>query len=157
MVDCGDPGVLQNGGRNFSSSTKFGSVVTYMCADDFRLTGTQNRTCQSNGRWSGALPVCSPSVCGDPGKLDNGRVEFTDEFKILSMAAYFCSTGYRLRGFRFSVRVCLSGGHWSSRQPSCERKPDFVHAWDKCTCVYAQTIMSMFNGDLVTSIPCSSC
>ena len=141
MVDCGDPGGIQNGGRNFSSSTKFGSVVTYTCAEDFKITGTQNRTCQSNGQWSGALPTCSPSVCGDPGKLENGRVEFTDEFKILSMATYFCSTGYHLNGF--SVRVCLSGGQWSSRQPSCERKLDVVHAPDKCACTYTSYNVSV--------------
>ena len=120
MVNCGDPGVIRIGSRNFSSGTEFASVVTYTCPDGYQLTGAQTRTCQSNGRWSSTLPMCTPSGCGDPGELDNGRVEFSNDFKIFSMATYFCSSGYRLRGM--SVRMCLSGGQWSSRQPSCERE-----------------------------------
>ena len=41
--------------------TTFGSVATYMCNDSFMLTGTDTRTCQADGTWSGDNPTCGES------------------------------------------------------------------------------------------------
>lgn len=56
-VNCQDPGTPANG-RRLLSSTFEGAVVEYFCSRGFELEGDQQRTCQSNGQWSGALPVC---------------------------------------------------------------------------------------------------
>lgn len=35
-----------------------GSTVTYKCDAGYELFGSETRTCQENGRWSGSLPFC---------------------------------------------------------------------------------------------------
>ena len=57
-VGCGDPGTPTNGQRSLSSTT-YNSVVTYTCDVRYTLQGMNNRTCQSNGQWSGSLPQCN--------------------------------------------------------------------------------------------------
>ena len=57
QVDCGDPGVLTNGGRTLGSTT-FRSQVVYSCNTGYVLDGNENRECQANGSWSGGLPRC---------------------------------------------------------------------------------------------------
>ena len=57
-VDCGDPGTPTNGHLNFSSAT-YNSVVTYTCDVGYTLQGSNSRTCQSNGEWSGRVPQCN--------------------------------------------------------------------------------------------------
>ena len=60
-VDCGDPGILTNGQRRLSSTT-YNSVVTYTCDVDYTLQGSNSRSCQSNGQWSGSVPQCNGTV-----------------------------------------------------------------------------------------------
>ena len=57
-VDCRDPGTPTNGQRSLSSTT-YNSVVTYTCDVGYTLQGSNSRTCQSNGQWSGSLPQCN--------------------------------------------------------------------------------------------------
>ena len=57
-VDCGDPGTPTNGQRSLSSTT-YTSVVTYTCGVGYTLQGSNSRTCQSNGQWSGSVPQCN--------------------------------------------------------------------------------------------------
>ena len=38
------------------SSTIYNSVVTYTCDVGYTLQGSNSRTCQSNGQWSGSVP-----------------------------------------------------------------------------------------------------
>ena len=57
VVDCGDPGTLTNGQRSLPSTT-YNSVVTYTCDVGYTLQGSNSRTCQSDGQWSGSVPRC---------------------------------------------------------------------------------------------------
>ena len=56
-IDCGDPGTPTSGQRSLSSTT-YNSVVTYTCDVGYTLQGSNSRTCQSNGQWSGSVPQC---------------------------------------------------------------------------------------------------
>lgn len=57
VVDCGSPGTPTNGLSDIIT-TIFGSVVNHSCDDEFILCGSENRTCQANGMWSGSVPDC---------------------------------------------------------------------------------------------------
>ena len=57
-VDCGDPGTPTNGQRTLSSTT-YNSVVTYTCNAGYTLEGSNSRTCQFTGQWSGSVPQCN--------------------------------------------------------------------------------------------------
>ena len=35
-----------------------GDTATYTCDDGYELIGSDTRTCQSNGEWSGSAPTC---------------------------------------------------------------------------------------------------
>ncbi len=40
------------------TSTAFGAVATYRCHSGFLIEGDEERTCQADGSWSGAIPIC---------------------------------------------------------------------------------------------------
>ena len=62
LVDCGDPGQLENGVRSLVSMT-FGSTVTFSCNLNFTLSGPNQRVCQADGFWSDFQPVCKRKCC----------------------------------------------------------------------------------------------
>ena len=37
----------------------FGDTCSFTCATGYELTGSDTRTCQSDGSWSGSVAVCS--------------------------------------------------------------------------------------------------
>lgn len=64
LVDCGDPGQLQDGVRRLAGVT-FGSSVTFFCNSNFTLSGPNRRVCQADGFWSDFQPECKRRfACG---------------------------------------------------------------------------------------------
>lgn len=57
LVDCGDPGTPRSG-RKTGTNYKFGGKVSYICNNGFQLSGSQTRSCQASGSWSGSAPDC---------------------------------------------------------------------------------------------------
>ena len=62
VIDCGDPGMPDNGVTT-GTSTTLGSVVTHVCNVGFKLVGENERTCSVSGNWSAPLPVCEGKLC----------------------------------------------------------------------------------------------
>ena len=60
-IECGDPGVPQNGSRQLSGRTA-GSSVAYRCDSGFELVGAQTLRCMDSGEWSDRLPQCRGTV-----------------------------------------------------------------------------------------------
>lgn len=60
-VECGPLDYPDNGIVNIDG-TRVGSVATYTCTVGFVLVGDEERTCQTNGEWSGQEPVCNSKV-----------------------------------------------------------------------------------------------
>ena len=62
VIDCGDPGTTPTNGQRSISSTTYNSVVMYTCDVGYTLQGSNSRTCQSDGQWSGSVPQCSSEL-----------------------------------------------------------------------------------------------
>ena len=56
-INCGNPSTPTNGQPTLSNTT-YNSVVTYACDVNYTLLGSDSRTCQSDGQWSGSVPQC---------------------------------------------------------------------------------------------------
>ena len=56
-VDCGNLPDPTNG-RVVLSGTIFRSTATYQCFSGYTISGTETRTCQDDGEWSGVAPTC---------------------------------------------------------------------------------------------------
>ena len=59
VVDCGDPGQLTNGLRKDKNMTTYNSMVHYFCNPEYILSGSRERVCQADGKWSGTQPKCT--------------------------------------------------------------------------------------------------
>ena len=51
-----------NGNVDVTDGTNTGSVATYSCDDGYTLSGSETRTCEEGGLWSGDAPVCEGKV-----------------------------------------------------------------------------------------------
>ena len=144
VVDCDDPGSPSNGDRRLVSTT-FRSQVQYECRRGYRLEGASERTCQSNGQWSGNLPSCVLIDCGDPGEPQNGRVSLSSGTTLGSRATFVCNTGYESSSSR--SRVCQSDGSWSGSVATCQRKLEGLKLFTVNTYIY----MYFFAADAVVN------
>ena len=54
---CDEPVAPANGDK-ISTGNVEGDTVAYFCNKGYNLTGDANRTCLSNGQWSGIQPEC---------------------------------------------------------------------------------------------------
>ena len=55
-MDCGSLSISH--GAVVVEMTTLGSVALYSCDRGFTLVGSDSRTCEANGRWSGEEPLC---------------------------------------------------------------------------------------------------
>ncbi|XP_074620011.1 sushi, von Willebrand factor type A, EGF and pentraxin domain-containing protein 1-like [Acropora palmata] len=113
---CGNPGVPANGNKN-STSYKYGNSVKFECNSGYSLQGSEVRTCQTNGLWTGTQPICQIVNCGDPGTPANG-IRYGDSFTYQSSIFIECDPGYKLVGDL--TRTCQADGTWSGSQPTCQ-------------------------------------
>ena len=58
LGSCDEPETPDNGHKVYTGIRE-GERVTYFCNRGFKLSGDANRTCQSNGQWSGTQPKCN--------------------------------------------------------------------------------------------------
>ncbi|KAB0365770.1 hypothetical protein FD754_009926 [Muntiacus muntjak] len=113
---CGDPGTPGHGSRQ-ESDFRTKSSVRFACDTGYILHGSEERTCLSNGSWTGRQPECKAVQCGNPGTTANGKVFRIDGTTFSSSVIYSCVEGYILSGP--SVRQCTANGTWSGTLPNC--------------------------------------
>ena len=101
-----------------SAGVFIGSRATYTCSSGYSLVGDSARLCQSDGTWTGRIPICRIIRCGGLSSPSNGRVTIIDE-TIGGTAVYTCNSGYTLVGR--DTRTCQDDGSWSGTPPICRR------------------------------------
>ena len=60
-VSCGILDGPDNGAINCTGSV-YEDTCSFTCDYGYELTGSDTRTCQSNGSWSGDETVCEPGI-----------------------------------------------------------------------------------------------
>ena len=64
LVPCTSLTDLNNGAMNCSMGnvSSYGDTCSFTCNTGYELTGSDTRTCQSNGSWSGNETICTGKV-----------------------------------------------------------------------------------------------
>ncbi|ELU17736.1 hypothetical protein CAPTEDRAFT_108886, partial [Capitella teleta] len=117
-TSCDSPDYPMNGeivGTDFTLNR----IIHYSCSEGYRLRGSSQSTCLSNGKWSGNTRECDPVSCGDPGPPQNGAKDGSI-FYFPHSVVFSCYAGYILQGA--SEVQCTEGGTWSAPPPACIRK-----------------------------------
>eukprot|EP00794_Sanderia_malayensis_P006969 gene6969-7754_t len=113
---CCKPSIPSHSTFYSDNSYNYGNKVYTKCDAGYVTGGSDLRTCQNNGQWSGSQTTCTIQNCGNPGTVTNGiRLMSSTTYK--STARYFCNPGYTLRGS--GNRVCQADGTWSGQATSC--------------------------------------
>ncbi|XP_077496349.1 seizure protein 6 homolog, partial [Amblyomma americanum] len=121
---CPSPGSIANGAVDVpAGALVVNTKVQYRCNQGYTLVGNSERTCQSDGTWSGAEPTCQgaspPASCTRPGSIANGAVDVpAGALVVNTKVQYRCNQGYTLVGN--SERTCQSDGIWSGAEPTCQ-------------------------------------
>ncbi|XP_070563038.1 LOW QUALITY PROTEIN: sushi, von Willebrand factor type A, EGF and pentraxin domain-containing protein 1-like [Ptychodera flava] len=115
-VECGQPEEVSNSVRVAPQGYTYKSSISYTCETGFMMYGDPKRHCQSNGKWSGNLPVCQVVQCGQPLGVPNGKVSVSEN-TYQGVAEYWCDDGYLLKGSK--TAECTENGNWTI-PPYCE-------------------------------------
>ncbi|XP_028394556.1 sushi, von Willebrand factor type A, EGF and pentraxin domain-containing protein 1-like [Dendronephthya gigantea] len=117
IVDCGDPGVPENGVTNANGGFTYGNDATFSCNSNYVLEGSSLATCQTNGKWSKSLPSCLEK-CSDPSGNTNARV-IGEEFYHGKEVEFVCPRDSILVPSRPRKLTCQNG-EWRGTIPSCK-------------------------------------
>ena len=120
QVNCGDPGVPDNGRQNPNAVYVFNSQVSFSCFDGYELVGSSIILCQANGTWSNIPPQCSVINCVTPVLPANVIIVSGDSYTFNTTIIFSCSSGYTLIGN--SSSVCTKNKEWSNNIPKCLRQ-----------------------------------
>ncbi|XP_068184525.1 CUB and sushi domain-containing protein 1a [Antennarius striatus] len=121
VVNCSDPGLVENGvrqsGLRYPEIFSYGVTVAIHCKRGFFLLGSALLTCQHDGRWDRMIPHCIAISCGDPSVPPNAVVSGTNSWTFSSVLQYSCLPGGVLMGN--ATRHCQVDGTWSGTPPYC--------------------------------------
>ena len=132
MINCslGDDGV-----------PSYEDTCSFTCNTGYELTGSDIRTCQRDGSWSGSDDVCRRGKfivrrsiafkisayllvnCTSLTDLNNGMISCSLGDDGISSyedtCSFTCNTGYELTDS--DTRICQSDGSWSGSDDACGR------------------------------------
>ncbi|XP_008829798.1 complement factor H isoform X2 [Nannospalax galili] len=127
-ISCSDPPEINHGTIKLSRLSEerrdtvesriheHGTKLSYICDDDFRISGENGITCHM-GKWS-SPPQCVGLPCGPPPSIHHGIVsQELDTYQYGEEVTYNCSEGFGIDGPAFIKCV---GRKWS-QPPNCIR------------------------------------
>ncbi|XP_069801196.1 C4b-binding protein alpha chain-like [Dendropsophus ebraccatus] len=120
---CGPPPRLDYGTPkdDVSETSLFpkGTEMKYVCRLGFVRIPLSSSvvTCLADSTWSLPRTFCKRRSCGNPGDVENGRME-AENFDFGSRVRYVCNPGYKMISKR-NYRYCQENGKWSNDLPEC--------------------------------------
>ncbi|XP_065899233.1 uncharacterized protein [Dysidea avara] len=98
-------------------------TCSFTCNTGYELTGSDTRTCQSDGNWSGSDDVCRRVSCPSLTNPNNGTINCSlgddgvPSFE--DTCSFTCNTGYVLTSN--DTRTCQNDESWSGSDDVCTR------------------------------------
>ncbi|XP_077979369.1 CUB and sushi domain-containing protein 1-like isoform X2 [Glandiceps talaboti] len=105
------------------NGNQYGSQCQYECSSGYTLArGTETRTCEANGQWSGSEVSCIVGGCSPLRSPYRGSVRCQGNNEVGTRCVYDCDEGYDLVGTEY--RDCTRGSNgagavWSGSEPIC--------------------------------------
>ncbi|KAJ1134566.1 hypothetical protein NDU88_001017 [Pleurodeles waltl] len=99
---------------------RIGDTLHFECFEGYKLLNSANRTCLTNGKWSGETAICDDGSgdCPNPGK-PIGSIKYGTQYRVEDKVSYECRN--ELSMFGSKERECLEGGVWSGSEPICRQ------------------------------------
>ncbi|XP_033114876.1 sushi, von Willebrand factor type A, EGF and pentraxin domain-containing protein 1-like [Anneissia japonica] len=94
----------------------YNEVIEFACNIGYILGGSQQRTCQLDGQWSGEPTTCVPITCPTLAPPTDGSV-VTEASSYNEVIEFACNIGYMLGGSQ--QRTCQQDGQWSGEPTTC--------------------------------------
>ena len=114
-VQCDDlPGPDNGQVRLSATPARYPATAEFFCSPGYELVGDVAASCQTDGTWSNAAPVCRGVSCTAP-TIANAAVDATSE-RFPAEATVTCAEGFGLVGT--STITCGVDGTWATL-PSC--------------------------------------
>ncbi|XP_074660537.1 sushi, von Willebrand factor type A, EGF and pentraxin domain-containing protein 1-like [Tubulanus polymorphus] len=103
-----------------SSSISEGDTITYQCpAYHKKVSGNENRICQSDGKLSGNPLVCTPITECIPDTVENAvLINQKSKYNLYEVAEYACTAG-SIKASGSLIRTCGYKGLWIENRPVC--------------------------------------
>ena len=116
QIRCDVLSAPDNGSKDCSGEI-FGETCNFACNTGFDLSGSELRTCQADGTWTGVPVHCTQASCGLLPAPRHGKVTCSAGGTFGSTCDFECDTGYSLVGSK--ERTCEADHAWSGSQPFC--------------------------------------
>ncbi|XP_065531391.1 complement factor H isoform X1 [Lathamus discolor] len=100
--------IITTGAFELGQEHSFGQVVKFECNAKYRLVGSKEIICSSNGKWNSDVPQCQEIACDVP-KFPHGYVRSPKaSYKENEQLQFACDKGYRY-GERADARCTATG------------------------------------------------
>ncbi|NWX85764.1 CFAH factor, partial [Nothoprocta pentlandii] len=87
--------IIVTGVFELDQEYSFGQVVKFECDKNYKLIGSKEVHCSSNGKWSSDVPQCQETTCDRP-EIQDGYVESPKaSYKKSERLRFSCNKGYR--------------------------------------------------------------
>ena len=98
----------RNGQMSCPDGNRTTDTCYFTCDIGYSLVGSVQRTCQSNGQWSGVITHCDPLPCPDPVPPTNGYIQLPCSQTYQSNCTVRCFNGYQLVNTSNTITCTLS-------------------------------------------------
>ncbi|NXI40181.1 CFAH factor, partial [Galbula dea] len=100
--------IIMTGAFELGQEYSFGNVVQFECNAKYKVIGSKELICSSDGKWSSDVPQCQEIVCVAP-KIPHGYIRSPKaSYKESDQLLFSCDEGYSYSG-RADVRCTESG------------------------------------------------